>query len=457
MNVSISISALLIDNAKQFVIAAYSDAARTILAEQQNPVKPYAAPFQATFVTLTPGKMYYFVLWESQDGTASGAIRNSCNFQANSQVVSIRADLWLTADATPGLVSGASGYVDPSNSLLGWDYTLHEPGYGPMQPTVDIMLDPLNNWALVGNTVQPLQRFVCIFKPQISQAITAQPSLISSSVVLTQNTSLDNTYKNKAILLQGAGASFIINLPPTSSVADFDVYYFYSCGGSHKNVSIRCVGTDKVQRNVQVIKIVLGQNEVLKLFKIGGLWFVDNPLTGVDSVGQLVESNYLNVVNTAQFIGTLVSRITYERLWDIVQLYASGLLISEASWANTDANGNYINKGFFSTGDGSTTFRLPDLTIYPTRRAVNSRLSGSFELQTLLSHNHPNGIADDLGTNDASNIWVYGSTKIDMPGTAKGTVNDEAGHALTYQGLTGLTGSNENKSSNTGIYLLCRI
>ncbi len=50
--------------------------------------------------------------------------------------------------------------------------------------------------------------------------------------------------------------------------------------------------------------------------------------------------------------GALVSRATYPDLWAYAQ--ASGLLITDAAWV-AGATGN------FSTGDGSTTFRLPDL------------------------------------------------------------------------------------------------
>lgn len=48
--------------------------------------------------------------------------------------------------------------------------------------------------------------------------------------------------------------------------------------------------------------------------------------------------------------GALLSRVTYAVLWAYAQ--ASGMIVTEASWST--------NQGCFSSGDGSTTFRIPD-------------------------------------------------------------------------------------------------
>ncbi|MGY4171607.1 hypothetical protein [Bradyrhizobium sp. USDA 4529] len=48
--------------------------------------------------------------------------------------------------------------------------------------------------------------------------------------------------------------------------------------------------------------------------------------------------------------GSLVPRASYPRLWEYAQ--ASGNLVTEAQWS--------ANTGAFSSGDLTTTFRLPD-------------------------------------------------------------------------------------------------
>ena len=50
--------------------------------------------------------------------------------------------------------------------------------------------------------------------------------------------------------------------------------------------------------------------------------------------------------------GALLSRTTFSSLWAYAQ--SSGALVSEIEWSSS-------NQGCFSTGDGSTTFRIPDL------------------------------------------------------------------------------------------------
>ena len=50
--------------------------------------------------------------------------------------------------------------------------------------------------------------------------------------------------------------------------------------------------------------------------------------------------------------GALLSRASYPELWAHAQ--SSGLLVTEANWSSN-------NQGSFSSGDGLTTFRIPDL------------------------------------------------------------------------------------------------
>jgi len=85
--------------------------------------------------------------------------------------------------------------------------------------------------------------------------------------------------------------------------------------------------------------------------------------------------------------GALVSRATFFNLWAVAQ--ASGNLVTDAAWVA--ANGP---TGAFSQGDGSTTFRIPDLRGEFLRglddgRGVDSgRGIGTFQDGQLLSHGH---------------------------------------------------------------------
>ena len=463
MNVNLTVSAALNNTANQFVLAAYSDPALTVLVEMHAPSKPYANPLQVTFTTLNANQMYYFVLWESPDGTASGTIRNSCNFQPTSQTVTLRGDLSLTADVSAGLASGGTGYVDPSNSLLGWTYTLYMEGYGPLTEgsSGDYTLDSENNWVLTGgNTVQPQQKFYMVFQPQMYSGAAPISPLITTAEVKTATVTLTAADKNKAIVIQGAAASLNLTLPAISTVSDFDRFEFHSCGGSHINASILCAGSDKIQRASQVTKIVLGQNETLKLFRLTisgtSYWIVDNDLQGLDMVGRIFESYTNSLVNAIPLDGSLISRTTYQRLWDLVQTFASGILISESNWANTNTAGQFTNKGFFSTGDGSTTFRVPDLRIYASRRTVDgvARLAGSFQTEMVGAHDHTThgqGAITGAGHN-----WFLSKSGNRYSGGG----SDSFGGSQTNPDTTMRTdfgNGTENRANNTGVYLMIRI
>lgn len=83
--------------------------------------------------------------------------------------------------------------------------------------------------------------------------------------------------------------------------------------------------------------------------------------------------------------GQLVSRTTYANLWAYAQ--ATGLVVSEATWVLNSL-------GCFSVGDGSTTFRLPDMRGWSVRgldegRGYDTgRVFGTVQESAVFSHTH---------------------------------------------------------------------
>lgn len=84
--------------------------------------------------------------------------------------------------------------------------------------------------------------------------------------------------------------------------------------------------------------------------------------------------------------GSLISRTTYAALWTYAQ--ASGNIVADGSWSVTTTPGS------FSTGDGSTTFRIPDPRgLFPRAwddgAGVDSgRAIGTYQADEFAAHTH---------------------------------------------------------------------
>jgi hypothetical protein len=126
--------------------------------------------------------------------------------------------------------------------------------------------------------------------------------------------------------------------------------------------------------------------------------------------------------------GALVSRTTYADLWAYAQ--ACGSLETDATWASSKLYGD------FSMGDGSTTFRLPDLRQCfsvgwaddKTGGVDDSRVIGSFQSQAILAHTHTGTTGDQSADHTHSTV------------ASSGWSNDGAGTAKLVQQGSGTTG-----------------
>lgn len=118
--------------------------------------------------------------------------------------------------------------------------------------------------------------------------------------------------------------------------------------------------------------------------------------------------------------GQIVSRSVYKDLWDFVQKHPS-LLLTEEQWqAELSANEGIVNN-YYSSGDGSTTFRLPkagviELPVITTENInkfstdTQRNISGQFTSHqngSLLTATNVNG-AFSWSTNSISNLGEIG-------------------------------------------------
>jgi hypothetical protein len=454
MQISVSSQASLLNTSNFFVFALYDASAPSVLLESQQPPKPYGNPIQISFTyNCLAGHIYIIKLWESPDNTPTGIVRNSFSQAVNSNVssISVKLDEYLEADVTAGFISTTS-YVN--TDWAGWDYSIERVGAGTMTPDDSGNTNPSytktvsGGFSLLqaGDTFQPDEKFVVRFIPQVfSVPVSGVPSAIfSSGRIITADETLTISDLNKALLIQSATTKIAITLPSLVSVADYSFIYIYSIGGSHYNAVINCTGTDKIKYGLfdnTLSQIILGQCEILKLFKANSKWNVENELPGVKTVGE-VFYNYLGAqINALQLSGQLVLRAEYPRLWAYVQTLQTGSIVTDSAWLNTfttvDGVNYYTYKGCFSSGDGSTNFRLPLVTNFI--RPISSRVPGSLELQTIQAHDH------HITGSTQTNFGGFGH----VPGVNLAGIEDG--------GYTDKTGDAETKPTNVGLPLMIRI
>lgn len=457
MNGSIGFKVALVHDSDFFVAALYDTTdVGTVLESIQVPKgSGYLPQFQVTFTyNLLQDKVYRCILWESPDATPTGINVVSDDFKASLNSITLRGKLYLTADISAGLASGTTSYIDPGSTLFGWIYNLEQIGYGTLEDGVgkDYTLDPdTNNWTLVnGSTIYNLQKFVLHFQPQISAAPQPSVSLITSGEIITANTTLTGAKKNKALILQGAGSSLVVDLPLLSSLADFDQVITYSFGGNHINAVLPCQGSDKIQWFVNgstktVSRIVLGQNENLKLFKftVAGTayYWVDFVSPGVSQVGEVMDKYSFGDVNTlfldGAITGTLPLRADYPRLYAYMNTLDSSAIVSEADWASTTVlNGvtYFQNMGKWTQGNGTTTFRPPRLFTAGFLRAVNgtTRKAGDFEADAIGTF--PAQITGKIlaKSGNSNRVIVVGNISDADLGTAQGQVITITGNSTDH-------------------------
>lgn len=454
MNWNVFIQATLSNPANNLVAAIYDHSAPSVPVQVIVPPKPYASTIHIIFTGVNK-ILYDFKLFESATTSPAGTIRSNFSFQPTQAGVTVRSDLYLIAGTSVNFSIGATSYIaDSPNDLTGWAYDLERVGMGTMQPGVDYATDANGfHLLLAGDQFGAGEKFVLHFQPLVGEEqVDPPPALISSTEVITANRTLTNADVGKSFLIQGAGTNLTVILPSLSLVGDNKTLFFSSAGGNHINAIIQCAGSDAFEYKLYTnqvtaqTKIILGQSQHLMIFKANSKWNILSCSDEIKMVGEVIDQYSKQPINTLLGNGTLKSRADYAGLWAYVQTLEAGLLIADSQFNNTDVDGNFVNQAKYTTGDGSTTFRIPKLYVYGYRRAVDGsiRLPADFKTDDVKQHKHDLIVPTNKTSTTDSGVGRF-------VGGADGNEPSPM-NTVTTENNSGT----ETTPKNTGIYALIR-
>lgn len=154
--------------------------------------------------------------------------------------------------------------------------------------------------------------------------------------------------------------------------------------------------------------------------------------------------------------GALVSRNTYPDLWQEAQ--DSGNLVTEAVWSA----GNF---GSYSTGDGSTTFRIPELRAEFIRGLDNGReidkgrVLGSNQDDEYKVHQHESPYPSNPGSDKIANfleVFGYGRTSSETGQKTElfNSDDDSIAEGIEVHPLVSASGGSETRPRNVAL-LVC--
>jgi hypothetical protein len=476
------------------VMAIYKASAPSILISSYQLPGPYIGQTQLHTFTGLQAVLYIYILYESPDGGADGAQLNSFTFQPGSNAYNTRDPLTLLANTSPYFASGTNFY-GPDPSLIGWNWYPDIPGgigiltYGvdyvkTVNGTPTTQDDTTANgyqYLAAGYSIGDEEKAVLVFLPQLAASTSVSGTIVSATTLLTANTTLTNSAAGQAFLLQGAAPALGITFPATSTMPDNEPIFINSAGGTHVNAGLLAAAGDTFEwyNNATLLgsatratSLYLGQCESIGLYKWtypsgARRWLIFQGGEGMRMVGEIIYDYSMIPLNTVFCNGQLLSRTAYARLWAWVQ--ASGTtIVSDSAWNNTATyNGvtYQANQGYFSQGDGSTTFRVPKLWSYSYLRlkagtagfGYGYGFSGDFNPPYVQPHDAPTH-GGGVITGGGGSLYLSRVSGGRYSGGGSDTFGGSAAVDITMRTGPASTASTtgENLTAGFGVYALLR-
>ncbi len=355
-------------------------------------------------------------------------------------------------------------------TLVGKDFTLERGGFPLIALLPDLSNGPagtntaefeiLNSGGFKllqsGDVLHLSERFKLTIFSLIGTSLgsTGGGSFIKGKKVVSADTTLDPVLDaNKVIQIRGTSSSIVLTIP---SVIDIPVNSFYAIESNINNTKPSKVQTTAGQliylNSGSKTAIYLMPGEVCWLFRDDDGLYVINDFSDKYKSLAKPQAAYKADLNQLVCKGQTVLRTDWPRLWEYVQTLGASF-ITDADWsiASVLVSGRTVlrpYRGCFSSGDGSTTFRLPDL-LDQFIRGVKSETGSDAERNL----NKPGGYQDDMLKAHSHDVNTTGNATGVDPGRAiKRQSTDGDGFTAGAGTLpyVGSTGGVETRPGNVG-------
>lgn len=277
----------------------------------------------------------------------------------------------------------------------------------PVLPTEFEILDAGGFRILIaGFTLEEGQRFdLQVYDLQVTSgpgpAVPLTTLLVKANSI-NVNTLLDNTHINKVVPIRGGATALVLTLPDPGDYENGLIILETSVGNTVQH-KIQTSSGNINMNNATWTDIRMSAGEAVWLFSDGAGWQVINTFGEIYRNIGVPTASYKVGLNEIACEGQLLNISDYPRLFYTIQTFGASL-VSDATWNTASivsGNGQTVDfpyRGCFSTGNGTTTFRLPDLRGQFLRglktntgsvdgdRVLN--VPGGFQKEDIISHAH---------------------------------------------------------------------
>lgn len=275
---------------------------------------------------------------------------------------------------TPGGIavgSGTGGGTNDWNDLINTPSTLS--GYGILDAYTKPQVDALLLTKVDSGTVYSISAVDGLLAAKASKsaldqttakadaALTAIDGLAAENVVPISSDYTVTAGNNGNLLAVNATSPITITLPLISTVGEPFSVKIKKTDGSINAVTIVHTDPDTINGDILPINLTSPASGITLFSDVDSS---PNNWTSVafgvaigDATPVGAEMWYSGIVPPLGWLvedGLLLNRSDYPDLWNHAN--SSGMIVSEMDWQS-----NIANRSMFSAGDGSTTFRLPDL------------------------------------------------------------------------------------------------